>query len=147
MTTQSSSAVLHQGLYCVWIATGNPRRPFACVWIDPETRSSGLEYVHQFPVPFSKIRLGRVGRRRRWAANTAARLRSLALITIALLISPDAARADIGGRISGLVTDPRSVLVSGAIVTLSNTSDGTKRTTVTNSQGQYSNSMQFDVVS
>ena len=26
-------------LYCVWIATGNPSRPLACVWIDPELRT------------------------------------------------------------------------------------------------------------
>jgi len=27
------------GLYCVWIETGNPRCPLACVWIDPEFRN------------------------------------------------------------------------------------------------------------
>jgi hypothetical protein len=28
-----------QPLYCVWIKTGNPRRPLECVWIDPQLRS------------------------------------------------------------------------------------------------------------
>ena len=25
-------------LHCVWIETGNPRQPLACVWIDREVR-------------------------------------------------------------------------------------------------------------
>ena len=28
-----------QSLYCVWIKTGNPRRPLQCLWIDLEMRS------------------------------------------------------------------------------------------------------------
>jgi Ca-activated chloride channel homolog len=29
-------------LYCVWITTGDPRRPLKCIWIDPEFRSFRL---------------------------------------------------------------------------------------------------------
>jgi hypothetical protein len=27
-------------LSCVWIATGNPRRPLECVWIDSDVRAA-----------------------------------------------------------------------------------------------------------
>ena len=25
-------------LVCAWVATGNPRTPLACVWVDPDAR-------------------------------------------------------------------------------------------------------------
>lgn len=29
------------GLHCVWIETGNPLQPLACVWVDPEVNLAG----------------------------------------------------------------------------------------------------------
>jgi Ca-activated chloride channel family protein len=34
-------------LYCVWVTTGDPRRPLECIWIDPEFRSFQLMDVEQ----------------------------------------------------------------------------------------------------
>jgi DNA-binding MarR family transcriptional regulator len=45
---------------------------------------------------------------------------------------------DVAGRISGMVSDPSGDFVAGATVTLNNVGNGTKQTTTTNDQGQYS---------
>jgi hypothetical protein len=50
MTTEFISTRPRLGLYCVWIATGNPRQPLACIWIDPQMRTYELEYVRPAPV-------------------------------------------------------------------------------------------------
>jgi hypothetical protein len=155
MTNKFISNFSHQGLYCIWIKTGNPRQPLACVWIDPQMRSYELEYVRQSSAPCRNInqtgnnaelrrnrkvesgnRVTRLEAPRRSHANEL--VLSVALITIALLILLSAAWADVGGRIAGVVTDPSSAFVSGVTVTLTNTSNGTKQTAVTNDQGQYS---------
>ena len=47
MPTNFISTLPRMGLYCVWIPTGNLRQPLACIWIDPEVRSYGLEYFQQ----------------------------------------------------------------------------------------------------
>jgi len=39
MTNTFIPTLSPQPLYCVWIKTGNPRRPLECVWIDPQLRS------------------------------------------------------------------------------------------------------------
>jgi hypothetical protein len=62
------------------------------------------------------------------------KLRVLAVLPILL----SSAWADVAGRISGLVSDPSGAFVAGAAVTLSNAGNGTKQTTITNDQGQYS---------
>jgi hypothetical protein len=49
MPTKLISPLPRLGLYCVWVATGNPRQPLACIWIDPETRSYELEHFQQVP--------------------------------------------------------------------------------------------------
>jgi Ca-activated chloride channel family protein len=41
-------------LYCVWIATGDPRRPLECIWIDPEFRSFHLMDSQQMTTPDGK---------------------------------------------------------------------------------------------
>jgi hypothetical protein len=157
MTTKFISNFPQQGLYCIWIPTGNPRRPLACLWIDPEMRSYVLEYVRQPSVSCAKVnepankaelcrdrklksasRVTRFDTPRRSYSKSRGLVRAVALITVALLILLNAAWADIGGRISGVVTDPSSAFVSGATVTLTNTSNGTKQTAATNDQGQYS---------
>jgi hypothetical protein len=40
-------------LYCVWITTGNPSRPLACVWIDPDCA------IFRSQTPGAQIRRGR----------------------------------------------------------------------------------------
>lgn len=156
MPTNFVSTLPRMGLYCVWIATGNPRQPLACIWIDPEMRSYGLEDFQQAPtgcvessqptkttemcreqkrksstrlVSFEVSRLSRTnGNRALWVA--------LVLLVLSLLLTP--AWADVGGRITGVVTDPSSAFVSGATVALTNANNGTKQTATTNDQGQYS---------
>jgi hypothetical protein len=155
MTNKFISNFPHQGLYCVWTKTGNPRQPLACVWIDPQMRSYESEYVHQSSVACTKTNQaaekGELCRNRklksasrvtrfetaRWS-QASGLVRSVALITIALLILLNAAWADIGGRIAGVVTDPSGAFVSGATVTVTNAGNGTKQTAATNDQGQYS---------
>ena len=51
--------------------------------------------------------------------------------------------ADVAGRISGMVRDPSGAFLASATVSLTNLGNGTKQTTTTNDQGQYS----FPVVS
>jgi hypothetical protein len=46
--------------------------------------------------------------------------------------------ADVTGRISGIISHPSGAFVAGATVTLNNVGNGTKQTTTTNDQGQYS---------
>jgi hypothetical protein len=46
--------------------------------------------------------------------------------------------ADVAGRISGMVSDPSGAFVPSATVSLNNVGNGTKQTTTTNDQGQYS---------
>jgi Carboxypeptidase regulatory-like domain len=45
---------------------------------------------------------------------------------------------DVGGRISGQVSDPSGAFVAATTVTLTNIANGTRQTTITNGQGQYS---------
>ena len=33
--------------YCMWIRTGDPRRPLECIWIDPEFRSFQFMDIQQ----------------------------------------------------------------------------------------------------
>ncbi len=49
MPSNLISTLPRPGLYCVWIATGNPRQPLACIWIDAETRGYRLEYFQAVP--------------------------------------------------------------------------------------------------
>lgn len=35
LSRMSSGGLSASDLSCVWIETGNPRNPLACVWIDP----------------------------------------------------------------------------------------------------------------
>jgi len=115
MTTKFISNFPHLGLYCVWIKTGNPRRPLACIWIDPETRTSGLQYVRQPSEPRASRLANKTEACRDRKLNVSRRLAtsrqrhatppgvalSFALIAIAVLILLNAAWADIGGRIRG----------------------------------------------
>lgn len=156
MPTNFVSTLPRMGLYCVWIPTGNPRPPLACIWIDPELRSCGLEHFQQAPtgcvessqlrnkpetcrdrkhkssrrlVSFEVSQLSQAnGNRARWVA----------LVLLALSVLLNLAWADVGGRITGVVTDPSSAFISGATVTLTNTNNGTKQAATTNEEGQYS---------
>lgn len=66
------------------------------------------------------------------------RARWVALVLLALSVLLNLAWADVGGRITGVVTDPSSAFISGATVTLTNTNNGTKQAATTNEEGQYS---------
>jgi len=62
----------------------------------------------------------------------------LALLVIALLIAPSLmAQSLTSGDITGTVTDPSGAVVTGATVTLKNSSNGQTRNTTTNSSGAY----------
>jgi len=47
MTNNFIPALPRHALYCVWIMTGDSRRPLKCVWIDPEFRSFQLTNTQQ----------------------------------------------------------------------------------------------------
>src|ERR1700733_14623670 len=60
------------------------------------------------------------------------------LVITALALIANMAWAQAGtGELSGLVTDPQGAVVADVTVTLTNSSTGSKRTTVTNSGGLY----------
>jgi hypothetical protein len=61
---------------------------------------------------------------------------SWVVVVLCFLLNP--AWADVAGRISGMVSDPSGAFIAGATVTLNNVGNGTKQTTTTNDQGQYS---------
>src|ERR1700688_1618974 len=65
-------------------------------------------------------------------------MKHLSWTVIVLFILFHRAWADVGGRITGLVTDPSGAFVAGATVTLDNLANATRQTTTTNDQGQYS---------
>ncbi len=154
MPTNCISTVPRMGLYCVWIATGNPRQPLACVWIDPEMRGYGFGYLQKTPTSCvessnltKKTEMGRDRKLKprlvsfqvsRLSETNANRVRWVALVLLALSVLLNLSWADVGGRITGVVTDPSNAFVSGATVTLTNSSNGTKQTATTNQQGQYS---------
>ena len=52
------------------------------------------------------------------------------------LLNP--ARADVGGKITGIVTDQTEAVIAGATVVAVNTTTGVKQTTKTDQQGSYS---------
>ena len=143
MTTKFITTIRHEGLYCVWVLTANPRQPLACIWIDPQFRSGGLATVEQTAArsvstsQSANKTVVRPGRKARlstrlvprnapplWRGKGRAVVRTIALVAIALSVLLNPASADVGA------------------VTLTNTGNGTKQTT-TNEQGQYS----FRVVS
>jgi hypothetical protein len=47
MTNNFIPALPRHALYCVWITTGDSRRPLECVWIDPEFRSFQFMDIQQ----------------------------------------------------------------------------------------------------
>jgi hypothetical protein len=145
-------------LYCIWIKTGNPRRPLECLWIDLEMRSfqvasfANNESIRAVADETERKRTECSRRKASPAAQRFADLRarrrswgrlnrgvgSLTRILIALAVLLTSAWADVGGRISGVVTDPAAALVPGATITLTNANNRTRQTAATNDRGQYS---------
>ncbi len=133
-----------QSLYCTWIKTGNPRHPLECVWLNLEMRSArvtSFAFNESIRATVDEIE----GERTQCVRKKLSRPRpmdeavySLARLLIALAVLLVPAWADVGGRITGVVSDSTNAFVAGASVTLSNLSNGTKQTVVTNDQGQYS---------
>ena len=134
-------------LYCVWLETGNPSRPLACVWIDPELRTFQFPDVESVASTREKTdehepdtlaeRFIPASQRRDMKTKTRLTLRPLSWVSVVFCLL-NAAWADVAGKISGMVNDPSGVLVDGATATLNNAGGGIKHTTTTNDQGQYS---------
>src|SRR5580692_862724 len=59
----------------------------------------------------------------------------LAFLTLSATLA--FAQATSTGTVTGVVTDPSGAVVSGATITLIDTTTGTRRSTVTNEHGQY----------
>jgi Carboxypeptidase regulatory-like domain len=159
MTNTFIPRLNRQPLYCVWIKTGNPEHPLDRVWIDPEFRSfhffgtdeaapicatndecepealaepfprKGLFAKPLFITPFGREEM---------KAKTCSAMKGLSWVVVVLCFLLNTAWADVAGRISGMVSDPSGAFVAGATVTLNNVGNGTKQTTTTNDQGQYS---------
>jgi hypothetical protein len=144
-------------LYCVWIETGNPARPLDRVWIDPELRSfvdvetaapihgTNNECEPEAPTesfPKKGLFAGQLftipNRREKMKVKSCSAMQRLSWIVVSLCFLLNIAWADVAGRISGMVSDPSGAFVAGATVILNNTSTGTKQTTTTNDEGQYS---------
>ena len=157
MPTNFVSTLPRLGLYCVWIATGNPRQPLACIWIDPEMRSYRLDYPQlapagrveschsakkietcrdRTPTPSKRLVTFKTSRHSQARRSQVALCFALVVLVVSVLLS--LAWADVGGRIAGVVTDPSSAFLSGATATITNSSNRTKQTATTNDQGQYS---------
>lgn len=156
MSTKFISTVPRQGLYCVWITTGNPRQPLACVWIDPQLRCYEWMDVQQTSAtclktsqPADKAEVRRVRKAhfstpvvtpnapRRWRAKKHGVARSFARIVNTLSVPLNLAWADAGGRIVGVISDLCAALVAGATVTLRKLSNGVKQTATAYVQGRW----------
>ncbi len=59
-------------------------------------------------------------------------------VSLVILLAASAARADVGGKITGIVKDQTDSVIAGATVVVLNTGTGVKQTTKTNDQGTYS---------
>jgi hypothetical protein len=147
MTNKFIPTKRHQSLYCVWIKTGNPRQPLDCVWIDPEmrsfqdvslannesipaaageTESEGSKGVCRKISPKSQ-RIADLRARRRFSRMSRG-VRSLTRLLIAIAVLLTSAWADVGGRISGVVTDPSAALAPGATTTVTHANNQSKQT-------------------
>jgi len=65
-------------------------------------------------------------------------MKRLSWVVVVFCLLLNIAWADVAGRISGIICDPSGAFVAGATLTLNNVGNGTKQTTTTNDQGQYS---------
>jgi hypothetical protein len=65
-------------------------------------------------------------------------MKPVSWLLVVLLFLLHSAWAQVGGRISGVVSDPSGAFIAGATVTLNNVGNATKQSTTTNDQGQYS---------
>jgi hypothetical protein len=159
MTNTLIPTLNRQPLYSVWIKTGNPAHPLDRVWIDPELRSfqffnpdssapvraTNDECEPDAPAePFPKNSsfTGQLItipiKREKMKIKPCSVTQRLVWIVVALCFLLHIAWADVAGKISGVVSDPSGALVAGATVTLNNVGNGTKQTTTTGDQGQYS---------
>jgi len=156
MTNTFIPTLSRNPLYCVWIETGNPARPLDRVWIDPEFRSF-VEVETASPIretsnecepealaealPPEGLFAGRLSilavRREEMKIKAGSVMKRLSWAGVVLCFLLNIARADVAGRISGIISDPSGAFVAGATVTLDNLGNGTKQTTTTNDQGQY----------
>jgi high affinity Mn2+ porin len=65
-------------------------------------------------------------------------MRPVSWVLVVLLLLLHSAWAQMEGRISGVVSDPSGAFIAVATATLNNLGNGTKQTTITSDQGQYS---------
>ncbi len=72
---------------------------------------------------------------RRWARSRLI-LASLAVLALGLAVRSAGAQV-LYGTVTGIVTDPQGYRVPGANILITNTANGLKRETVTNSEGEY----------
>src|ERR1700732_2350564 len=159
MTNTFIPTLNRQPLYCVWIKTGNSEHPLDRVWIDPELRSfqcfdvdraaairakndecQSEALAEPFPKKglFAKQLFITTFRREEMKVKTCSARKRLSWVVVVLCFLLNPAWADVAGRISGMVRDPSGAFIAGATVTLNNVGNGTKQTTTTNDQGQYS---------
>jgi hypothetical protein len=157
MTNKFIPTLSRNPLYCVWIKTGNPARPLDRVWIDPEFRSfveletaspmretnhgCEPESLAEAPPPeglFAGWLSILAVRREAMKVEAGSVMKRLSWVGVVLCFLLNIARADVAGRISGIISDPSGAFVAGTTVTLDNLGNGTKQTTSTNNQGQYS---------
>jgi hypothetical protein len=159
MTNTSIPTLGRHPLYCFWIETGNPAQPLDRVWVDPEFRSFQFLDVEiaaptlgkfdedkpqtlgkRFPEKSLSAQRAFLSASERPTMKAKARfgMKPVSWMLVVLLFLLNSAWADVAGRISGLINDPSGALVAGATVTLNNVANGTKQTTTSNDQGQYS---------
>jgi hypothetical protein len=157
MTNTFIPTLSRNPLYCVWIETGNPAHPLDRVWIDPELRSfvdveiaaaihatndecepEALAEALPPEGPFAGQLSILAVRREEIKVKAGSVMKRLSWVVVVLCFLLNIAWADVAGRISGMVSDPSGAFVPGATVSLNNVGNGTKQTTTTNDQGQYS---------
>ena len=157
MTNTFIPTLSRNPLYCVWIETGNPAHPLDRVWIDPELRSfvdveiaaaihatndecepEALAEALPPEGPFAGQLSILAVRREETKVKAGSVMKRLSWVVVVLCFLLNIAWADVAGRISGMVSDPSGAFVPGATVSLNNVGNGTKQTTTTNDQGQYS---------
>jgi hypothetical protein len=157
MTNTFIPTLSRRPLFGAWIETGNPAHPLDRVWIDPELRSF-VDVETGAPIhatndecepealaealPPEEFFAGQLSilavRREEMTVKAGSVMKRLSWVVVVLCFLLNIAWADVAGRISGIISDPGGAFVAGATVTLNNVGNGTKQTTTTNDQGQYS---------
>ena len=134
-----------KGLYCVWIQThGGHNAPLMQIWIDPTMSLFEVGFKEQAGAccssdPGAKEQETSVAQDELGPVRRLSPLAlGFAILACLLVVAAPGARAQTGGKISGMVRDKTGAVIVGGDVVVKNTASGIVETTKTDVQGGYS---------